>query len=182
MRRLEGGLPDQGTTRRKTSVAVSGAAATIVGVKLHWKNLLVPVAIMALGMAQLFGVQFGYWCDCSHQVIDTAVCDTDTCHPDHAGATADRDSRSHPSRPAALPCQNPEDHRHEKRHHSLDLSHAPPLLGSPPLILFGLPEAFQLVALNRMPADFSKSVCPAPPEHGPPPMPLLVARTMVILI
>jgi hypothetical protein len=53
------------------------------------KHLLIILALVAIGGAQLFGVSRGYWCDCPGGQIETASseCIADECHP--GGAHAD---------------------------------------------------------------------------------------------
>lgn len=149
------------------------------------QNLLRCLAVLAVGAVQIFGVGLGYICGCTGEQTSLKNCAVEVCHPrtshgdgcaqDSEIASVDAEGKN------AVPSEH--DHEHSEVRESLVLTSLPTAPSVPPLVLYELPEAFALPEATLLAQWASvKMECPAFPENGSPPMPLLVARTMVLLV
>jgi hypothetical protein len=144
------------------------------------------LVIAALGMAQLLGVSRGFWCECAPvaKLVEAAACVPSQCHPhlDHsdgchdesAGLAAEHDHGSGPWE---------HDHRHQEVRELLKSTAIASVTAVPPPVAYDLPPSM----LVERHWDFSVVQCerdtrPAWVSDGSPPMPVLVARTMVMLV
>jgi len=145
--------------------------------------LMLTLAILAMGAAQVLGVQAGYLCGCTGQKSTVETCHADSCHPMQAHEHED-DADS----PCGCPEENEQtptdhDHKHLQAHDTLLVTGFPPLAQLPAPVLFDLPPAFLVPEFAFLTTAVWREVeCPDPPEYGSPPMPQLVARTMVMVV
>ena len=148
-----------------------------------FRSLMLTLAMLAMGTAQVLGVQAGYLCGCTGQKSTVETCHADTCHPmqDHEHE-ADADS------PCGCPEENEpspadHDHKHQQAHDTLLVTGFPPLSQLPAPVLLDSLSAYLVPEFAFLTTALWQAIeCPDPPEHGCPPMPQLVARTMVMLV
>lgn len=144
------------------------------------RTLLFCLAAMAMGTVQLFGVQAGYFCGCTGQQNVQPKCEPEACHPQNQKIGEDS---------AQSDCalvgndQSPIDHDHKEIRDDLDVTSFTPVQSLPALVLYFVPPAFQMpdctmLSLVCAPAQERPEI----PEYGNPPMPQLVARTIVMLV
>lgn len=151
-------------------------------------ELMTLIALLAVMCAQVFGVQAGFFCDCSGIPVGEAACEA-SCHPDLShqhGCSGEMTSTHSDSQQAApgapdAPCGH--QHRHRELRENLELIMAPLAAA----VSSCGPAAFlPTFALPELPLHRADPVLPPgtgdPPETGSPPMPLLVARTIVMLV
>ena len=147
----------------------------------HLRSLLLTLAMLAVGAAQVLGVQAGYLCECTGQKSTVETCHAESCHPmqahDHEAdleCTCDCSEENE---------QTPADHKHQQVHDALVVTGFPPLAQLPALVLSDLPSAFLVPDFAWLSTALWQEIeCPDPPENGSPPMPLMVARTMVMVV
>lgn len=145
---------------------------------------MLTLAMLAMGAAQVLGVQGGYLCGCTGQKSTVETCHADSCHPlqSHGHHEADADS------PCGCTEENESsptdhDHKHQQAHDALLVTGFPPLAQLPALVLFDLPSAFLVPEFAWLSTAVWQGIeCPDPPENGSPPMPLMVVRTMVMVV
>jgi len=143
------------------------------------------LAILAVALVQVFGMRAGYVCGCTGQKSMEAKCETVTCHPDEAAtetaesahAKSDCGSESRTELP-----QTEKNHQHTEVLENLMATGLPPALAPPLAIFFDLPPALQLPDFTALMASYSEIERPDPPEYGSPPMPQMVAQTIVMLV
>jgi hypothetical protein len=148
-------------------------------------RLMICLAIVAVGMGQVFGMRTGFLCDCTGQRSSQESCKADECHPglahkDACGTEAalealadhDHDSESAPQR----------EQEHREIRETLIVTGVPPLLALPAVALVECLPSLQISGCLPRLAWLTGVAPPAPREDGSPPMPLLVARTMVRLV
>ena len=148
-------------------------------------RLMIFLAIVAVGMAQVFGMRTGFLCDCTGQRSSQESCKADECHPglahkDACGTEAalealadhDHDSESAPQR----------EQEHREIRETLIVTGVPPLLALPVVVLVDRSPFFQMSARPAPLTRLTGIDRPVPTEDGSPPMPLLVARTVVRLV
>jgi len=148
------------------------------------KNFLICFTILAVATVQVFGMRAGYVCGCTGKQSNVEHCEDGECHPhihheeaslvtEHGG---EDDAEQH-----GLPGH--QDHHHSELGESLVALGFPPVPALPPAVLvdvlpgFEFPDFLSLVALGVPLIER-----PDPPEYGSPPMPLLVAETIVMLV
>lgn len=142
--------------------------------------LTVCLALLAVGVSQIFGIGAGYFCSCTGTVTATTHCQPDACHPPEDdgchGCLPDRRS-DEGGEPAG-----DDSHRHHEVRDPLTVAGSPPSVAAPAVVLYILPPPLQLPASDLRGEGFS--VCGGPDPPGPPqlPLPVIVARTMVMLI
>lgn len=147
------------------------------------------LAVLAVALVQVFGMRTGYVCGCTGQKSNLAECkpvsETASCHSDEtenevAGSAAvELDCGSESGH--GLP-QDEKDHQHKAVRESLVVTGLPSVLAPPMAIFFDLPPALQLPDFTVLMASYSGIERPEPPEYGSPPMPQMVARTIVMLV
>ena len=148
------------------------------------KTLLVCLAILAVGIAQVFGMRTGYFCDCTGQRSVQETCQADDCHPslahedDCGTGVAHSACANHDHGPQSPPA---DDHKHSEVREALIVTGVPPLLALPTVVFFELPPAFQVPDFAELFGWLTEIERPAPPGNGSPPVPL-VARPMVMLV
>lgn len=148
----------------------------------RFKNLMLCLAALAVGMVQIFGIQVGYLCGCTGQVSAIVACEAAVCHPtsdceravtENCADTSDSDSGQE--------CPDKGDHAEVRA--PLIVTQFNGAFVLPLLVLSDVPPALHL-------PDFDATVLASllviektePPEHGSPPMPQLVAQTIVMLV
>lgn len=158
----------------------------ITAMLTKFRTLLICLAVLAVGAVQVFGVQAGYLCGCTGQKSSQASCLTEVCHPQkgHEGGCGTATSKSASAKLGHddnVPCGN--DHKHSEVRESLVVTNFPSVSALPAVVLFDLPPAFQVPDYTMLVmASLPGMECPDPPEYGSPPMPLLVARTIVMRV
>lgn len=144
-----------------------------------FRNLLVILAVFSVGTLQIFGISKGYLCACTGEETVKADCETVVCHPavvhadgcggDHHGGHAGHD---------AEPSEQ-EGHKHSEVRESLETTGATSVVQLPVVVYFVLSPIFQLPEVSSVAfTDAGPALLP----DGSPPTPLLVARTMVMLV
>ena len=156
---------------------------------LKFKKHIMVLAVLAVALVQVFGMRAGYVCGCTGQKSNAAECktvsETASCHSDEAEsevtetAAAQLDCGSESGH--GLP-QDKKDHQHKEVRESLVVTGLPPVLAPPMAVFFDLPPALQLPDFTVLMASYSEIERPEPPEYGSPPMPQMVARTIVMLV
>ena len=143
------------------------------------------LAVLAVGVMQVFGVQVGYLCGCTGQTTNLMACQEDVCH-----SHGDHDENDHP----ATTVHEMDDEHHENapcEDHHKHIEIRENLLGTtfrtvsllPVVVFFDLPMAFHVPEINLLPPEIVSGVAASkPPEYGSPPMPQLVAETIVIRV
>ncbi len=142
----------------------------------RFRILLIFLAAFAVGASQLFGIQSGWLCGCTGEPSPEAYCEPGVCHPVQTCCQENcGDHDQHSQAPA------PEPHEHTLLTDALDLV-TPPVWSSPVVVWFVLPPAFQWdpLPLRELPQPGRETR--KPPGEGNPAMPVLVARTMVMLV
>ncbi|MFN0130374.1 MAG: hypothetical protein ACKV19_27240 [Verrucomicrobiales bacterium] len=154
------------------------------------RSVLTCFVLVALAVAQVFGVVKGYWCSCSEaaEVVTAAVCDASICHPGerHVHAGSERGAGEEGETDPCGPRRPSDDHSHEHPEVRDDLitgSAAPGLSVLPPDCWDWAPSLMSPFLGHEVEA----LVATAPPrsvwlEDGSPPTPLLVAQTVVRLV
>lgn len=151
-----------------------------------FRTLLICLAVLAVGAVQVFGVQAGYLCGCTGQKSSQVSCQTEMCHPqkdheDGCGTATSKQVSAKLGPDGKAPCGN--DHKHSEVRESLVVTNFPLVSALPAMVLFDLPPAFQVPNYSVLvTASLTGRECYRPPEYGSPPMPLLVARTIVMLV
>ena len=156
---------------------------------LKFKKHIMVLAVLAVALVQVFGMRAGYVCECTGQKSNVAECktvsETASCHSDEA------ESEGTETAAAQLDCgsesghglpQDKKDHQHKEVRESLVVTGLPPVLAPPMAVFFDLPPALQLPDFTVLMASYSEIERPEPPEYGSPPMPQMVARTIVMLV
>ena len=148
--------------------------------------LLFCLAALATGLAQVLGVQSGYVCGCTGKQSVEATCGTELCHSEEVqsesscseNVAADTNSLIGRDGSKQLP-----DHTHRELREQLVVTGFSPIAALPETVLYFLPWAFQSPDYRMLDTvRVEGEECPGPPEYGSPPMPLLVAETVVILV
>ncbi len=156
-----------------------------------FKKSIMTLAVFAMALMQIFGIQAGFFCECTGAKSAESTCVAEECHPEH-------DSSGLVEKKAALlVCcgsaeagtsptdQAPEDqpqHPHKEIREPLLITGLPPVLHPPVPIFFDLPPALQLPDFAVLTVCLPGKISPEPPEYGSPPMPQMVAQTIVMLI
>ena len=156
---------------------------------LKLKKHIMILAVLAVALVQVFGMRAGYVCGCTGQKSNVAECkpgsETASCHSDET------DSGGAETAAAQLDCgsesghglpQDEKDHQHKEIRETLVVTGLPPVLAPPMAIFFDLPPALQLPEFTALMASTSEIEREEPPEYGSPPMPQMVARTIVMLV
>ena len=156
---------------------------------LKFKKHIMVLAVLAVALVQVFGMRAGYVCGCTGQKSNVAECkpvsETASCHSEEA------ESEGTETAAAQLDCgsesghglpQDKKDHQHKEVRESLVVTGLPPVLVPPMAVFFDLPPALQLPDFTVLMASYSEIERPEPPEYGSPPMPQMVARTIVMLV
>ena len=150
----------------------------------RFKLLLICLTVLSVAALQVFGVQAGYLCGCTGQQSNVGQCETGDCHSgdcheetgikdatgDNCGHQDDSPGNHH--------------HRHSELREYLVTSGFPPVATLPPAVLvdvlpgFEVPDFFNMLVTSAVPVVER----PEPPEYGSPPMPVLVAETIVMLV
>ncbi len=146
-----------------------------------FRNLLVILAVLSVGTLQVFGISKGYLCACTGEETVKSECETVVCHPavvhaDGCGGDHDRDG-GHSNHDSEPPTQD--GHKHSEVRESLETTGATSVVQLPAVVYFILSPAFRLPDVNSVNLT---DAGPALPPDGSPPTPLLVARTMVMLV
>lgn len=140
------------------------------------KHILVLLAVLAVGAAQVFGIARGLVCDCSGVPVhvESAVCDL-ACHPDGDHDHEDGDDSD----------GGPHDqHQHKGATESITLVPLAPLT-------FDLPATVEVdvsaiialgVRLSNEEAEHRAELKLPDDTGGRPPAGVLVARTVVMLV
>lgn len=150
------------------------------------------IVFSAMGLAQLLGVSRGFLCDCSDvpKLAAMAACHASECHPhhDHKDGCTD-ELAAGPARTGeatgelADPCGHGHEHEHLEVRDALKVTSGSSSLSVPVPVFYDLPPSLQ-VAASMLPVSgsLSRRARPGRPEDGSPPVPLMVARTMVMRV
>ena len=141
--------------------------------------------MMAVGMVQLQGVSRGFWCLCAPEPVrvDGPDCLVSQCHTaDHTpSSAADGCADGHGHDPHA-PCD--QDHQHREVREALRTTAVAASVPVPAPMEHDLPPSLivstglRLIAM----AAPAREAWPGRSRGGGPPTPVLVARTMVMLV
>jgi hypothetical protein len=170
---------------QNTCCEFAGQEARFLPMALQLKCLLLRLAVVAVGMAQVVGVHAGYLCGCTGQRSAQAECEPMLCHPhqvDLNGCASALETEACSEHDTPEPAQNRHDHSHSEIRETLMVTGVPTALTLPPVVFVELPPVFRTwdaVASLTSGGGVKRS---QPPWDGSPPMPLLVARTMVMLV
>jgi hypothetical protein len=136
------------------------------------------LVMVAMGLSQLLGVSRGFWCLCTSvpKVVQSETCEPAACHA----------VESHAGEEALIPeHHDPDggDHQHHEARESLKTTAVattislpvPVVYELPPSVLVAAPCEWAFVPSSRATRLFWI-------RDGSPPMPVLVARTMVRLV
>lgn len=151
------------------------------------RSLLVFLAVLSVGTLQVFGIPAGYLCACTgantvEEECETVVCHPDDPHVDGCGTDLEHEGDSeepHDSEPGA---PTPDGHKHKEVREALKVTGFPPTVSLPAVVMFVLPPAFPWADVSATVMPMAGCDRPGFPRDGSPPTPLLVARTMVMLV
>ena len=125
----------------------------------------------------------GYLCACTGETSAQVDCEKIVCHPEAThmdGCATDTEGCGDSEPGHGDPARD--GHEHNQVRDDLSVTGFPSPVALPALVMYVLPQAFQE-------AEFSVLVIPERgregsgyPDDGSPPTPLLVARTMVMLV
>ncbi|HEX2750024.1 MAG TPA: hypothetical protein VHM91_18590 [Verrucomicrobiales bacterium] len=139
----------------------------------HVKRLLMILAFLAMGGAQILGINRGYLCECTGQPVIT---DRPSCDEQLAAGYGHGDEQDTPGSP----------HQHQKFVESLkSVSFTPLVLSLPPSVEMDWPATVMLgVRQASETAEHRAELKHRPPDDsgGNAPAGLLVARTVVMLV
>ena len=139
----------------------------------HIKHLLMVLALLAVGGAQILGINRGYLCECTGQPVIT---DRPSCDEQLAPGQGHDDDHDMPGSP----------HQHQKFVESLkSVSFTPLVLSLPPSVEMDWPVTVMLgVRQASEVAEHRAELRHRPPDDsgGNAPASLLVARTVVMLV
>ena len=173
-------------------VAISWSSRSLTVVRIAPARLLIAcLLMMAMGWAQLLGVGRGYWCECTEvpKRVAGANCAADVCHPLSGHAHSDHGSPL----PAACDsvdgdahsgCPDAPDHpRHQEAREPLVSTAAGTVISLPMPLIFDLPPTVVGSWFSEMVVSMRGRGRLGDWLHdGNPPMPVLVARTMVMRV
>ena len=141
------------------------------------KQLLMILAVLAVGTAQVFGIARGFLCECSGQPVqaETAVCEPSQCHPGSGHHDHDHDCPGD---------DDPLDHKHKAASESIKLvTPAPVTFDLPIIVESDLSEMIaRCVQLSRETAEHKAKLRPPDDTRGSPPAAIMVAETVVMLV
>lgn len=148
------------------------------------RHLLTLLAVFAVGTMQVCGVPVGYHCACTGEETAQVDCEKVVCHPDatHADGCAtdiEEDAEAHDDHESEPASSTDGGHKHNEVRASLEVTGSTTAVQLPAVVYVVLSPVFQLPEMSTMIAGASG---PALPHDGSPPTPLLVARTMVMLV
>ena len=149
----------------------------------RFKLLLICLTVLSVAVVQVFGVQAGYLCGCTGQQSSVMQCEGGECHdgPCHGDGSLQNEAAADTGHSGEAPGDH--HHRHSELREHLVTSGFPPIAALPPAVLvdvlpgFEVPDFYMLVL-----AEAPIVERPEPPEYGSPPMPQLVAETIVMLV
>ena len=147
----------------------------------RFKLLLICLTVLSVAVLQVFGVQAGYLCGCTGKQSNLIQCEGGECHAGqcHGDEALPTESCANTDHHGGTPGQ----HRHSELRENLVTSGFPPIAALPAAVLvdilsgFEVPDFYMLVTSAALVME-----PPEPPEYGSPPMPLLVAETIVMLV
>lgn len=146
------------------------------------------LVMVAVGLSHLLGVSRGFWCECTPvpRMVSAVACVASECHPHHdhdggggedGGPGVSPDDHHH-----APPCDHGHEHREVREFLRTTAVAAAITLPAP--VVHDLP-ASMLLMMQRSEMRFTV-VRPGSrsgwPSDGSPPMPVWVARTMVMVV
>ena len=147
------------------------------------KLLLICLTVLSVAVVQVFGVRAGYFCGCTGQQSNVMQCEGGECHTvqNQIVEALPTEMCTDTDRPAGMPGEN--HHQHSELREHLVTSGFPPLAALPPAVLVDVLPGFEVPDFSMLVTSAAPVVeRPDPPEYGSPPMPLLVAETIVMLI
>jgi len=145
-------------------------------------NLLFFLTVLSVGAMQVWGVPAGYRCPCTGDRLVQAECGTAVCHPDDTHADGCRgDLHDGPETQGGGDSKSParDGHPHSEVRESPEMTGSFPAVSLPAVMFVELSPAFQGPDPRVMVAGDEG---PELPPDGSAPTPLLVARTMVMLV
>lgn len=149
-----------------------------------FKNFLFCLAVMAVAAVQLFGAPAGYVCSGTGQRSIAVECEPVVCHPqqqnDAGGCSSESGSPCRGNHGTESPAHD--DHTHSVVLEGLKANVFQSVTALPAANFFVLPPSFQPLELEALLVSSVEEEKPEVPEYGTPPMPQLVARTIVMLV
>ena len=143
------------------------------------------LAVVAVGVMQVFGVQVGYLCGCTGQTTTLSACEEDVCHlhVEHDGSD-DGSVTGHELEGGHEEDGSSEDHhKHTEIRENLVVTTFRTVSLLPVVVFFDLPMTFHVPEISLLPPEIVAGIdVSRPPEYGNPPMPLMVAQTIVMRI
>ena len=140
------------------------------------KQLLMLLAVLAVGTAQVFGISRGFLCECSGEPVpvESADCETAHCHPGSEHHDHDHD----------CPGDEPQEHQHKAASESIKLVTPAPLTFDLPMVVeCDLSEMIaRCVQLSRETAEHDAALSPPDDTGNGPPAAIMVAETVVMLV
>lgn len=153
-----------------------------IAMTANFKSLILCLAALAVGMVQVFGVQAGYLCGCTGKVSQISACETVVCHPS-SDCISGADSKCASDLNSDSDQKYPDKGEHSEVRTQLVVTQFSGAFVLPLLVLSDIPPAFHMPDFHAVVLDSLLVVeRPEPPEYGSPPMPQLVAQTIVMLV
>ena len=151
------------------------------------KCLLICFAVLAVGVGQIVGVREGFLFGCTGERVEKADCETAQCHSEqpqgYVPVASNAKSLSFHGEGKGAPDHDGQEHKHSELRKAQIVTGFPPVLSLTPLLLFDVPALFEMTGLRELALELSSVTGRMePPEYGNPPMPQLVAQTIVMLI
>jgi hypothetical protein len=146
-----------------------------------FQKFILTMAVFAMALVQVFGVQAGFFCECTGAKSSAPICVAEECHPEHDSPGCCGSTEVGTSSSDQVPEEHQE-HPHKEVREPLLITGLPPVLHPPVPIFFDLPPALQLPDFTVLTACLPGKISPEPPEYGSPPMPQMVASTIVMMI
>ena len=143
------------------------------------------LAVVAVGVMQVFGVQVGYLCGCTGQTTTLAACEDGVCHFHVAHEDGDGNSVTRHEMEGAHEHDGSSEnhHKHSEIRESLVVTTFRTVSLLPAVVFFDLPITFLVPEISFLPSEIVAGIdVSRPPEYGSPPMPVMVAQTIVMRI
>lgn len=156
-----------------------------------FQKFIMTLAVFAMALVQVFGLQSGFFCECTGAKSSSPICVAEECHPGQDSPGLVKNALSLTGCCGSMEVgtsssgQTPEEHEehpHKEVREPLIMTGLPPALHPPVPIFFDLPPALQWPDFTLPTAYLPGKISPEPPEYGSPPMPQMVAGTIVMLI
>ena len=144
-----------------------------------FKKFMLVLAVLAVGVVQLFGTPLGYLCGCTGDWSQDAVCEPVACHP---VATTEQGTCGSPcaDNPASSDCPQ---HEHNEVRGTLPMTAAVSLPSLPSPVFLEIPDLLQPPIQEVAASDQAEKVeCPRSADDRSPPTAIVATRTTVMLV